>query len=209
MSPVVKILNILATALVPSLGTQEFLYGSYTLLMVDLDIPPADDSTTTTERLHWMQSGLSSANRTSMIGCEVGFALVNPANISAFAAYEQPSPPDKPPISHRYVQYLLNTTSMPHNLAVLADLAMSRTFFNATSAVSKAGVSLVAGNWFNVSNPAALNATAISSGTAVSSNKSGIAVLSSSANSLTRISLIASSLGSMIVLFSALERHLT
>lgn len=156
------ILTYLDTALAPSVGTEKILYGSYTIMMVDLDIPSANGSSLTSERLHWMQSDLSSASSTSTIGNKTVYALVNTVNASAFASYEQPSPPDLIPLSHRYTQYLLNTTLMPEALIMLANISAVRSAFNSTTAISTFGIPLVAGNWFNVTNQAAIATSATS-----------------------------------------------
>jgi hypothetical protein len=119
-------------------------------MMVDPDIPPSAGSTN--ELLHWMQAGLTSANTATTIGGVKVFELVNTANESALASYIQPSPPNKAPLSHRYTQMLLNTTGNSSVLATLQSFAKTRGNFSATNVVKAAGITVLAGNSFNVTN---------------------------------------------------------
>lgn len=124
-------------------------------MMVDPDIPPATAGGKTSELLHWMQAGLTSANTSTTIGGVATFELINAANTSAFATYIQPSPPNAAPNTHRYTQLLLNTTGMKGNMSALTSLAksaMTRTNFSAANVINSAGVSIVAGNSFDVTN---------------------------------------------------------
>ncbi len=120
-------------------------------MMLDPDIPASTPGGPTGERLHWMQQGLVSANSTSTIAGRKVYQLINPGNVSAFAAYQQPTPPYKVPYSHRYVEVLLDTTNMPNN-SVLATFAGNRSSFDAVKVINTAGVSVLLGNWFNVTN---------------------------------------------------------
>ncbi len=140
------------TANVPTLGTSQQLFGSYTIMMVDPDIPPATVGGATSELLHWMQAGFVSATTSTTIGGVQVFELINPSNMSAFAAYLQPSPPNKVPHTHRYTQLLLNTTGNSSSLSTLSTFAKTRTNFSAVNVINSAGVSIVAGNSFDVSN---------------------------------------------------------
>lgn len=136
------------TAAPPTLGTAEKLSGSYTIMMVDPDVP-SGPGTQTSELLHWLQSDLVSASTTTTIGGQTVYELVNPSNISAIASYIQPSPPQKNPLSHRYVQMLLNTTDETSK-ASLAKFGATRTMFNATNVVAQSGLKVLFGNSFNV-----------------------------------------------------------
>jgi hypothetical protein len=124
--------------------------------MVDPDNPPpnASDPNTVTF-LHWIQPGLVSANTPSTIDGTSVYQLTNPNNVSAFAPYLPAGPPFEFPFVHRYIQLLLNTTSMPNN-SVLATAAETRTLFNTSQVINDAGVSVVAGNWYFTSNLQAL-----------------------------------------------------
>ncbi|CZR60256.1 uncharacterized protein PAC_10152 [Phialocephala subalpina] len=143
------------TATAPTLGTSQRLFGTYTVMMVDPDIPPATAGGATSELLHWMQSGLVSANTSTTIGGVATFELINPGNTSAIASYIQPSPPNKAPNTHRYTQLLLNTTAMGSNTTALNTLmtaGKTRTNFSAVNVVKAAGVAIIAGNSFDVTN---------------------------------------------------------
>ncbi|KUJ11484.1 uncharacterized protein LY89DRAFT_722631 [Mollisia scopiformis] len=136
----------------PTLGTAQRMFGTYTVMMVDPDIPPATAGGATSELLHWMQAGLVSSNTSTTVAGVTTFELINPMNVTAFATYIQPSPPDKAPNTHRYTQLLLNTTGNTSALTTLARFAMTRTNFSAVNVVNSAGVKIIAGNSFDVSN---------------------------------------------------------
>ena len=167
------------TASAPTIGTAEHLIGTYTIMMVDPDIPPQVAGGLTSELLHWMQSGLVSSNTTTAIGGMNVFELVNPGNTTPIASYIQPSPPNESPISHRYTQLLLNTTGNTSALSKLAKLGMTRTNFSAVNVVNSAGLTVLMGNSFNVTaatNTAALgsgNSTTSTAGTKTATTKAG------------------------------------
>lgn len=125
--------------------------------MVDLDIP-SDQSPHTF--LHWMQTGLTPVITASTIpasnGSTQAFTLSNAKNTSAIVAYTQPAPPAQNPLSHRYTQILVDTSSMTSaGLSALQSAAETRVGFDIDSALQAAGLSnnVVAGNSFNVTNP--------------------------------------------------------
>ena len=148
-------------------------------MMVDPDIPPQTAGGPTVELLHWMQAGLVSANTTTTIGGVKVFELINPGNTSALASYIQPSPSNKAPLSHRYTQMLLNTTGNSSVLSTLSKFAATRQNFSAVNVVNSAGLTVLAGNSFNVT--AATNTTAGGAANATSA----------STNTLTRTSTLA------------------
>jgi hypothetical protein len=121
-------------------------------MMVDPDIPPATAGGSTSELLHWMQSGLVSANNSTFVGGVNIFELINPTNTSALATYIQPSPPNKSPTTHRYTQMLLNTTGNSSAISTLPIFAKTRTNFSAVNVVKNTGLNVVFGNSFNVTN---------------------------------------------------------
>lgn len=125
--------------------------------MVDLDIPSDQNPHTF---LHWMQTGLTSATTASTISLSNGstqaFTLSNAKNTSAIVAYTQPAPPAQNPLSHRYTQILVDTSSMTQEaLSTLQSAAQTRVGFDTDSVLQAAGLSgnVVAGNSFNVTNP--------------------------------------------------------
>lgn len=125
--------------------------------MVDLDIP-SDKSPHTF--LHWMQTGLTPVITASNIAASNGstqaFTLLHTKNTSAIVTYTQPAPPARNPLSHRYTQILVDTSSMTSaGLSALHSAAETRVGFDTNSALQAAGLSnnVVAGNSFNVTNP--------------------------------------------------------
>ncbi|KAH8751712.1 phosphatidylethanolamine-binding protein [Hyaloscypha sp. PMI_1271] len=140
------------TAQPPIIGTSQKLFGSYTIMMVDPDIPPQTAGGPTGELLHWMQSGLVSANNATFIGGVRMFELINPTNTSALATYIQPSPPNKSPNTHRYTQMLLNTTGNSSALSTLSTFAKTRSGFSAVNVVKSSGLNVLFGNSFDVTN---------------------------------------------------------
>jgi phosphatidylethanolamine-binding protein (PEBP) family uncharacterized protein len=136
------------TASAPTIATLDRLPGSYTLMMVDPDVPMGNGSTV--EFLHWMQSGFTSASVATQIGGQTVFKLELASNTSALAAYVQPGPPPQVPFTHRYVQMLLNTTGQDGNLTELAKFAANRGGFDANKVVQTTGFEILMGNSFNV-----------------------------------------------------------
>ncbi|KAJ0116620.1 hypothetical protein J7T55_009770 [Diaporthe amygdali] len=147
-----------ATASAPIIATTSRLTGtSYTVVMVDLDIPSEQNPHTF---LHWMQTGLTPATTATTIlasnGSTQAFTLSNAKNTSALVAYTQPAPPAENPLSHRYTQILIDTSTMSSDgLSALQFAAETRVGFDTDSALEAAGLSsnVVAGNSFNVTNP--------------------------------------------------------
>ncbi|QSZ37779.1 hypothetical protein DSL72_008878 [Monilinia vaccinii-corymbosi] len=88
----------------PILGTTTRMKGTYTVMMVDPDVPSSKAGGNTTEFLHWMQSDLTSANETITIDGQKFYELINGKNTSAFAKYLPPNPPNIAPTTHRYTQ---------------------------------------------------------------------------------------------------------
>ncbi|KAI3400362.1 hypothetical protein diail_3379 [Diaporthe ilicicola] len=146
-----------ATANAPTIATTSRLDGtSYAVIMVDLDIPSDQNPHTF---LHWVQTDLTPATKASTISASNGstkvFTLTNAKNTSALVAYTQPAPPAQNPLSHRYTEILIDTSSMSADgLAALQSAAETRVEFDTNSALTAAGLSnnVVAGNSFNVTN---------------------------------------------------------
>jgi hypothetical protein len=139
-------------------------------MMVDPDLPPSTGSTN--ELLHWMQAGLTSSDTvTTVAGVQV-HELVNTANEPALASYIQPSPPNRAPLSHRYTQLLLNTTGNSSVLTTLQTFAKTRTNFSAVDVVRSAGLTVLFGNSFNVTNSGS-NSTAQANATSTTARPTG------------------------------------
>lgn len=139
-------------------STQRLNGTTYAVLMIDMDIPTSTPPQTST-LLHWMQTGLTPAPTTTTLNTTRGalsvFLLQNSSNTSPFASYIGPNPPaNTVPLSHRYVQILVDTTNAPQTtLDSLRTAAQTRQGFNADSTLRAVGLStrVVAGNFFNVS----------------------------------------------------------
>ncbi|KAA8563819.1 hypothetical protein EYC84_011834 [Monilinia fructicola] len=139
------------TASAPILGTTTKLTGTYTVMMVDPDIPSSKGGDITSQFLHWMQSGLTSANTTTTIGGQKIYQLTNEKDTPAFATYLQPNPPNIAPTTHRYTELLFNTTNMNMSLATLQMAGKNRGNFNAADVAKSAKLKVIMGNSFNVS----------------------------------------------------------
>ncbi|KAJ9148229.1 PEBP-like protein [Pleurostoma richardsiae] len=148
-----------ATQTAPTIATTAKLNGtSFAVIMIDLDIPTNSPPATST-LLHWMQTGLTLATSATVLNTTAGqmeaFMLRNASNTAALASYIGPNPPARVPLSHRYTQILVDTTSAGANAtSVLQQAAATRQGFNAVNVLTSAGLldKVVAGNFFNVTN---------------------------------------------------------
>ena len=134
---------------------------SYAVLMIDLDLPQPNPPTL----LHWMQTGLTFATTATRLTLASGatqsvFLLQNSTNTPTAAPYRPPNPPARIPLSHRYVEILVDTSAAtPAQLAALtgpvANNQSARLGFSAAQALAAAGLvdKVVAGTFFNVTNP--------------------------------------------------------
>jgi phosphatidylethanolamine-binding protein len=141
------------------LGTLTQLTGkSYAVIMVDMDIPTNNPPATNT-LLHWMQTGFTPATTSTTLNTTNGVQqvfLLNQGNTAALASYLGPSPPARLPLSHRYTQILVDTSSITaQQTSTLQSAAQSRQGFNANTVLTSANLvdKVVAGNSFNVTNP--------------------------------------------------------
>ncbi|KAH8652384.1 phosphatidylethanolamine-binding protein [Xylariales sp. PMI_506] len=147
----------------PQLGTSSQLTGaSYAVIMLDIDVPNSNSSQGSAV-LHWIQTGLTQKSSASTLNTGAGksnvFMFSSPEDIAAIAPYNSPAPPPKNPLSHRYVQLLVDTSeATSESYSVLTSAAQNRTDFNTTCVLTRAGLldSVVAGNFFNVSTYSAL-----------------------------------------------------
>lgn len=127
--------------------------------MIDIDIP-TDSPPATSTLLHWMQTGLTPATTSTSLNASSGsssvFLLQNGSSTAPFAAYIPPNPPARVPLSHMYVQILVDTTGAPTSaLDALKSAAANRSAFSAETTLAAAGLQskVVAGNFYNVTNP--------------------------------------------------------
>ncbi|KAI4867699.1 PEBP-like protein [Hypoxylon rubiginosum] len=159
-----------ATQTAPSIGTESQLTGSsFAVLMIDLDIPTNSPPATNT-LLHWMQTGLTQSTTATPLGSTNAFLFQNSSGQTAFAEYLGPAPPARIPLSHRYTQIVVDTSDATEaSLSVLQSAAASRMGFNALAVLTQAGLEskVLAGNFFNVTNPGPVAST---TGSANSSN---------------------------------------
>ncbi|KAL2191265.1 hypothetical protein L209DRAFT_747764 [Thermothelomyces heterothallicus CBS 203.75] len=148
-------------------------------MMVDLDVP-TDTPPATDTLLHWMQAGLvPSATPTQMnttagtlqvfllgdpsasnTGTSAGRGRVANATAGITVPYVGPNPPARTPLSHRYVQLLVDTSGMTAQgaealrRAAASATTTTRRGFDPSAALAAAGLGgrVVAGNSFNVTN---------------------------------------------------------
>ncbi|KAK6584702.1 hypothetical protein PZA11_002926 [Diplocarpon coronariae] len=136
--------------------------------------PPQTPGGPTGELLHWMQQDFTSSPTSTTIGGMQVFVLRSAANATAPAPYFGPSPPNKAPNTHRYTQLLLDTTGNAAGADSLQKAGATRTNFNAVNVVSLAGVKVVAGNSFDVTNGTA--GAAAATGPAPGSPRPAVAI---------------------------------
>ncbi|KAK4203661.1 CEN-like protein 1 [Triangularia verruculosa] len=157
----------------PRIATTTPLNGtSYSILMIDLDIPTNNPPETNT-LLHWLQTSLTPSTQSTTFnttsGSVRGFQLLNTTQTTPVVGYFGPNPPARIPLSHRYVQILVDTSNITEQgEAALREAAATLRGFNAESVLEEAGLegNVVAGNWYNVTNPGSVvNATATTAGT--------------------------------------------
>ncbi len=133
--------------------------------MIDLDIPTNNPPATDT-LLHWMQTGLTPATTATRLTTQTGelsvFLLENTTQTPPVLAYFGPGPPARIPLSHRYTQILVDTSDIDdEDLQVLRTAAATIRGFNAQTVLEQADLEdeVVAGNFFNVTNPGPVNTT--------------------------------------------------
>ncbi|KAI0814383.1 phosphatidylethanolamine-binding protein [Xylaria sp. FL0064] len=167
------------TQTAPALATQSKLDGtSFAVLMIDIDIP-TDNPPQTSTLLHWMQTGLTQGSSASSLNTTTGsvtaFVLSVPQDEAAFAPYIGPAPPARIPLSHRYTQILVDTSdASDETLSALQTAAANRLGFSAESVLTSAGLAdkVVAGNFFNVTNPGPVSDSTTNSSTSGSNGTS-------------------------------------
>lgn len=114
-----------------------------TVVMVDIDLPGGGTL------LHWLQTGMT----VQAVPGTPPLSMVVQGNASA--AYLQPNPPAKAPLTHRYVQLLLDTTGATNANDALVQAGTTRQGFNTQQVLSGAGLTaerIVGGNFFTVTN---------------------------------------------------------
>lgn len=138
--------------------------------MIDLDIPTNNPPATNT-LLHWLQTGLTPAAQATRLNTTTGqmsvFLLENSTNTAPIAAYFGPNPPARTPLSHRYTQILVDTSTLDNaGLTALRTAAATIVGFSAQTVLNQAGLGdkVVAGNFYNVTNPGPVNGTTTNPG---------------------------------------------
>lgn len=113
------------------------------VVMVDVDLPGGGTL------LHWLQTGMT----VEAVSGTTPLSMVVQGNASA--PYIAPNPPAQAPLTHRYVQLLLDTTGAANADAALIQAAAARQGFNTQQALVGAGLTadkIVGGNFFTVTN---------------------------------------------------------
>jgi phosphatidylethanolamine-binding protein len=139
--------------------------------MIVLDIP-TDTPPQTNTLLHWAQTGLTPANTPTRLNTTTGqisvFLLENSTNTAPILGYFGPNPPARIPLSHRYTQILIDTSDADaEDIAEIQTAAATIRGFNALTVLTEADLEdkVVAGNFYNVTNPGPVNGTGTPSGT--------------------------------------------
>jgi len=149
---------------------------SFAVIMIDLDIPTNNPPATNT-LLHWMQTGLTLQTQATRLGQQSVFLLENRGNsTAALAPYIAPNPPARIPLSHRYTFILVDTSGIQTQATnALTTAAATRMGFNAQQVLTQAGLDqkVLAGNFFNVTNPGPVNSTSTGGGGGSSSGNGG------------------------------------
>jgi len=129
------------------------LSGTFSIVMVDPDLPPNADGTSRGTFLHWMQTDLVSSSKVTVTGGRSIFPMVaGSANTAAIAPYTPPSPPNMAPNTHRYILMVVNTTNNQAALTALATVGQTRIPFDTVANMRAAGLQVLAANWFTVTN---------------------------------------------------------
>ncbi|KAK3378192.1 phosphatidylethanolamine-binding protein [Podospora didyma] len=161
----------------PRIGTASRLNGSsYAVMMIDIDIPTNSPPQTNT-LIHWLQTGLTQATTATTLNTTSGpvrvFLMENRANTTAITPYFGPNPPARIPLSHRYTQILVDTTSITTQAIEIIRTAANTTRigFNAEIVLSQANLAgrVVAGNFYNVTNPGPVQSVATNTSTTITS----------------------------------------
>jgi hypothetical protein len=133
---------------------------TFIFMMLDLDVPPANGSTTRRVLLHAMNTGFKPTQQRIS-----GAMTLLASSEKGPAPYLAPGPPATDTVAHRYVQLLFQ---QPAKLKVQAsDFAntQARIGFDVEKFMSQNGVKApVAANFFKVDGRAAANGTATESG---------------------------------------------
>ncbi|KAK1564090.1 phosphatidylethanolamine-binding protein [Colletotrichum navitas] len=141
----------------PTFGTTEPLTGkSYAIMMVDIDIPTNNPPATGTF-LHWAQADLTPVAKATTVQLNDGKQTIHTlkANGGAIAPYKGPAPPAKVPLSHRYIQLLVDTSNITAAGTAALQTLSNRQGVQINDVLTKAGLAnqVVAGNFFTVTNP--------------------------------------------------------
>ncbi|KAL0941517.1 uncharacterized protein CTRU02_204280 [Colletotrichum truncatum] len=144
----------------PIFGTTEPLVGtSFTIIMVDIDIPTENPPATDTY-LHWFRTGFVQDSSPTLLSLNNGSAYSIyqfRSNHGDQAHYVSPAPPAKTPLRHRYVEILVDTSNISGEAATIMGgvASLNRKGVNVEGILTQAGLidKVVAGNWFTITNP--------------------------------------------------------
>lgn len=147
-------------------STMANMSATYMFVMLDLDVPPAEGSTTRRVLLHAMNTGFKATQQKIS-----GSATLLASTDKGPAAYIPPGPPPTDTIPHRYVQLLFQ---QPADLNVQASdfqETSARFNFDINAFMTKNKISApLAGNFFMVDG----RASATAQGTAAASGSGGL-----------------------------------
>ncbi|EQB46467.1 hypothetical protein CGLO_14482 [Colletotrichum gloeosporioides Cg-14] len=141
----------------PTFGTTEPLTGkSYAIIMVDVDIPTNNPPQTGTF-LHWAQTDLTPVAQTTTVKLNDGERTIHTltTNAAAIADYKGPSPPARVPLTHRYIEILVDTSDITAEGTAALQALSTRGGVQVNDVLTQAGLAnkVVAGNFFTVTNP--------------------------------------------------------
>ncbi|RDW74138.1 hypothetical protein BP5796_07580 [Coleophoma crateriformis] len=128
----------------PMLALDKNLAGkTFAVVMIDPD--PKGVGNGSNAILHWMQDGFSSSATSITIAGKTVFPLVNTKNTTAVETYLSPGPPVGS--THRYTQYLLDTTGK--TTFPQAGANFSRGSFTIETFLQQINMTAFSANFFN------------------------------------------------------------
>lgn len=150
-------LTVEVTQQEPTVGTTEPLTGkSYAIIMVDVDIPTNNPPETGTF-LHWAQMDLTPVAQTTTVKLNDGERTIHTltTTANAIADYKGPAPPARVPLTHRYIELLVDTSDITAEGTAALQTLSNRQGVQVNDVLTQAGLAnkVVAGNFFTVTNP--------------------------------------------------------
>ncbi|RDW63819.1 hypothetical protein BP6252_11364 [Coleophoma cylindrospora] len=142
------------TKIAPTLALDRMLTGrTFAVVMIDPDTPATGvGGNGTNSLIHWFQDGFTSSSSSVTVAGKTVVPLVNVANTTAIQAYLQPQSGPANGQTHRYTQFLIDTTNVTtFNVdPSLKNATKTRSGFDMAKFVTEANVQVLSANWFNV-----------------------------------------------------------